>query len=89
MRGGWGRQSIQARFKAVNSKINILFVVTFDQIWIHDDNDQQKVSALLKAASSDLGEDVAVSRFTTFALGEGLEKKANNFAEEVAAMTSN
>ena len=60
----------------------------YDQIWIHDDNDQMAVQVRLKEASKDLGEDISVSRFSTFALGEGLEKKANNFAEEVAAMTS-
>jgi elongation factor Ts len=56
----------------------------YDQVWIHDDNDQAKVKSVLK----DLSGDVDVRRFSTFALGEGLEKKENNFAEEVAAMTS-
>lgn len=60
----------------------------YDQIWIHDDNDQMAVQARLQEASKSYGEDIAVSRFSTFALGEGMEKKANNFAEEVAAMTS-
>jgi elongation factor Ts len=32
-----------------------------------------------------LGEDVTVRRFTRFILGEGIEKKESNFAEEVAA----
>ncbi|MGB1276495.1 MAG: elongation factor Ts, partial [Nannocystaceae bacterium] len=32
-----------------------------------------------------LGENIQVRRFTRFELGEGLEKKTENFAEEVAA----
>ena len=31
-----------------------------------------------------LGENIKVRRFTRFELGEGLEKKSENFAEEVA-----
>lgn len=36
-----------------------------------------------------LGGDFAIKRFTRFELGEGIEKKADNFADEVAQMTSN
>lgn len=36
-----------------------------------------------------IGENIVVRRFVRFELGEGLEKKANNFAEEVAAASLN
>jgi elongation factor Ts len=31
-----------------------------------------------------IGENIQVRRFSRFKLGEGIEKKADNFAEEVA-----
>jgi elongation factor Ts len=31
-----------------------------------------------------IGENIQVRRFTRFGLGEGLEKKVENYAEEVA-----
>lgn len=36
-----------------------------------------------------IGENLVIRRFVRFELGEGLEKKANNFAEEVAAAQLN
>jgi len=35
-----------------------------------------------------IGGEFSVKRFTRFELGEGIEKKADNFAEEVASMTN-
>lgn len=57
-----------------------------DQEWY--DANKVKVSAILKDYSSKLGGPVAVNRFQVFSLGEGIEKKANNFAEEVEAMSA-
>jgi elongation factor Ts len=34
------------------------------------------------------GENITVRRFVRFVLGEGIEKKTSNLAEEVAKMTS-
>ena len=46
----------------------------------------QSVDDVIKARATELGDtDVAVVRFTRYALGEGIEKKESNFAEEVAA----
>lgn len=42
---------------------------------------------VLKAAVATIGENIKVRRFAKFVLGEGLEKRSNNFAEEVAAAT--
>lgn len=38
---------------------------------------------------SKIGENISVRRFTRFELGEGLEKRQNDFAAEVAAATKN
>jgi elongation factor Ts len=43
------------------------------------------VEQLLKELVAKVGENVQIRRFVRYELGEGLEKKAQNFAEEVAA----
>ncbi|WP_373533348.1 translation elongation factor Ts [Vampirovibrio sp.] len=46
----------------------------------------QSVDDIIKARATELGDnEVEVIRFTRYALGEGIEKKETNFAEEVAA----
>ncbi len=45
------------------------------------------VDELIKQSIAQLGENIQVRRFTRFVLGEGIEKKESNFAEEVAAQT--
>ncbi len=56
-----------------------------DQPYIRDQN--KTVEELVKASVSQLGENIQVRRFVRFVLGEGIEKEATNFAEEVAAQT--
>ncbi len=43
------------------------------------------VGDLLKQKIAELGENIRIRRFVRFQLGEGLEKRKDNFAEEVAA----
>jgi elongation factor Ts len=46
----------------------------------------QSVDDIIKVKATEIGDtDVEVTRFTRYALGEGIEKKVSNFAEEVAA----
>ena len=52
-----------------------------DQVYIKDPEGKLKVKDLLKKA----GANVAINRFVRYQLGEGIEKKKENFAEEVAA----
>ncbi len=54
-----------------------------DQDYIRDQN--ITVEELVKQTVAQLGENIQVRRFTRFVLGEGIEKKESNFAEEVAA----
>lgn len=48
-------------------------------------NPDLKVTEYLKEASKKVGAEVAVKRFVRFELGEGIEKKKDDFAAEVAA----
>ena len=45
------------------------------------------VAQYLTDTIAKIGENIVIRRFMRFELGEGLEKKENNFAEEVAAAT--
>jgi elongation factor Ts len=50
-------------------------------------NPDLKVKDYLKQQGQAAGESFTLKQFVRFELGEGLQKKANNFAEEVAAQT--
>jgi len=54
-----------------------------DQPYIKDQN--ISVEELVKQSVATVGENIQVSRFVRFVLGEGIEKQESNFAEEVAA----
>ena len=56
-----------------------------DQAFVKDD--KQSITDYTKATAKALGGDIAVVAFTRFEKGEGLEKKEDNFAEEIASMT--
>ena len=49
---------------------------------------EKKVSDVLKAAVAEIGENIKIRRFVRFNLGEGLEKKSEDFAAEVAAASA-
>ena len=65
--------------KIVDGKMEKFYGDTclLEQIFIKDPDGKQRVKNILKAA--------AVKRFARFQLGEGIEKKKADFAEEVAA----
>jgi elongation factor Ts len=50
-------------------------------------NPDQTVEAAVKDAEKEAGAPVKIAGFVRFAVGEGVEKKADNFAAEVAAMS--
>ena len=43
------------------------------------------IEKVVKAAADKMGKVLSIKRFTRFEMGEGLEKRSDNFAEEVAA----
>lgn len=72
--------------RIVEGSINKLFAerVLLEQAFVKDD--KKTIEQVMKELVSKIGENVQIRRFVRFELGEGLEKKADNFAAEVAAM---
>jgi elongation factor Ts len=54
-----------------------------DQPYIRDQS--ISVEELVKQVKSKVGEEIQVSRFVRYVLGEGIDKKEMSFADEVAA----
>merc|ERR1712032_359043 len=54
-----------------------------EQTWIMDTN--KTVGDAITEAIASIGENIKVRRFSRYVLGEGIEKKEENFAEEVEA----
>ena len=50
-------------------------------------SEQNLVQDLINELTIKVGEKIDVRRFVKFNLGEGIEKKVDDFAAEVAAMT--
>lgn len=73
---------------AVNGKVRKVLedLVLLKQKFIHDD--KLTVEQAVKAAEKDLGGPILVKGFVRFQLGEGVEKKVDDFAAEVAATIS-
>lgn len=57
-------------------------VCLIEQLWIRDQD--LTIKKYLENKSKELGADIKVVKFTRFEKGEGIEKKEENFAEEVA-----
>ena len=57
-------------------------VVLLDQPWVKDD--KKTIGELQQELVAKIGENIKVRRFVRFELGEGLEKKKDDFAAEVA-----
>ncbi len=58
-----------------------------DQVYVKDSD--LTVAGYLASVSKQVGSPVAIKRFIRFETGEGLEKKSENFAEEVAKQMGN
>lgn len=52
-------------------------------------NPDLSIADYLKEQIAALGENIIIRRFARFQMGEGLEKKSENFAEEIAKQISN
>ena len=51
-------------------------------------DDDMKVGQYVKATAKELGGDIAIVDFYRFEKGEGIQKREENFAEEIAKMTA-
>eukprot|EP00877_Chromochloris_zofingiensis_P012636 jgi/Chrzof1/7626/Cz02g30210.t1 len=87
-----GKEDIKSKPEAIRAKIvdgrlekiKRNFAV-LEQPALRDNN--KTVAEIVKETIAAVGENIQVRRFTKFRLGEGLEKKSQDFAAEVAAQT--
>jgi len=73
--------------KILDGQINKFYgeICLIEQAYVIDPD--QKVGKVVEALGKELGVAVKLTGFARFQLGEGIEKKEDNFAAEVAAMT--
>jgi elongation factor Ts len=73
--------------KIIEGQVNKFFgeVCLIEQAYVIDPD--QKVGKVVEALGKELGGEVKLTRFARFQLGEGIEKRADDFAAEVAALT--
>ena len=72
--------------KMVEGRINKFFeeICLLDQKYVRDP--AKTVADVVNEATASLGEKIVVRRFVRYEMGEGLEKKSDDFASEVASM---
>jgi len=58
-------------------------VCLLDQLWVKDPEGKKDIRSLLTDLVAKTGENVRVRRFVRYEVGEGLEKRADDFAAEV------
>ena len=66
------------KFTEENALLSQVFVI----------DGETRISKLLEDKSRELDGDIVITRFTRMQLGDGIEKKEDNFAGEVAAAVS-
>ena len=73
--------------KIILGQINKYFgeVCFLEQAFVVDPD--RKVGKVVEALSKELGVDIKLCSYTRYQLGEGIEKKEDNFAAEVAALS--
>ncbi|ANF96551.1 MULTISPECIES: translation elongation factor Ts [Paenibacillus] len=74
--------------KMVEGRINKYYeeYCLLEQSFVKDPD--KTISQLLNEKISTIGENISIRRFARFELGEGLEKKEDNFVEEVMAQVN-
>lgn len=72
--------------KMVMGRVNKYYkeVCLIEQVWVK--NGDYTITKYLQEESKKIGADITVTRFARFERGEGIEKKEDNFAEEVQKM---
>ena len=71
---------------AVNGRLNkeLKEVCLLEQVYVKAEDGKQSVAKYLEQVAKENSAKLSVKRFVRFETGEGLEKKEENFAEEVA-----
>jgi elongation factor Ts len=87
-----GREDLASKPENIRAKIvegriekRLKELSLLDQPYVRDQN--ITVDDYVKQGVAKLGENIRVRRFVRFVLGEGIEKKQEDFAAEVAAQT--
>ena len=75
--------------KIVDGKIKKYYeeVVLMEQVYIKDPDGKTKVKDVLAELTAKIGEKLTIRRFHLMVMGEGLEKRNDDFAAEVAAQS--
>ncbi|ANS74029.1 elongation factor Ts [Paenibacillus yonginensis] len=75
--------------KMVEGRIGKFYeeICLLDQQFVKDPD--KTIATLLNEKISTIGENISIRRFVRYELGEGLEKKVDNFVEEVMAQVKN
>ena len=78
----------QVKEKIIEGKIKKFYteVCLLDQAFVRSDLFEGSVSGYVANVAKAIGADIKVTGFTRLAKGEGIEKKADDFAAEVASM---
>ena len=63
-------------------------ICLLDQVYVKAEDGKQSVAQYLQQVSKEVGSAVTVKKFVRFETGEGMQKKEENFAEEVAKQMS-
>ncbi len=75
--------------KIIEGRVNKYYEenVLLDQAFVKDPS--KTISELVAEKIASIKENITVRRFTRYKMGEGIEKKADDFAAEVASMVGN
>ncbi|MPM84689.1 Elongation factor Ts [bioreactor metagenome] len=73
--------------KMLTGRIEKFFkeICLLEQVFVKDNT--VSITQVLDKLSKDLGTKITVKQFTRYEMGEGLQKRENNFAEEVMSQT--
>ena len=71
----------------INGRINkeLKEICLLDQIYVKAEDGKQTVGQYLAQVAKENGTELKVTKFVRYETGEGLEKKSEDFAAEVAA----
>ncbi len=75
--------------KIIDGRLNKFYedIVLLEQPFVKDPS--MTIGELVTSKISSIKENIAVRRFTRYKMGEGIEKKQDDFANEVASMVNN
>ena len=61
-------------------------VCLLEQVYVKAEDGKQTVAQYIAQVAKENGADLSVKRFVRFETGEGIEKKQENFADEIASL---